>query len=436
MPRQRLGDYWGLDARGSSVAVEVRAGLVTFLTMAYILLVNAQILSAAGMPREDVVIATAIASAVATLVMGLWARFPFALAPGMGLNAYFAYTVVGGMGIRWQQALAAVFVAGLLFLVLSVGGIRSTILRAIPRAVKMAIMGGIGLFLALIGLQNAGLVRDHPVTLVTLGELGQAGPLLALAGLAVMAALLARRVPAALLLGIAGVALVAWGLGVAPLPEALVAWPRLPRETLLALDFRDMLSPAMLSVVLAFLFVDLFDTAGTLLGVGRLAGFTDAEGDLPGADRAFLADAVGTSVGALLGTSPVTSYVESATGVEEGGRTGLTAVVVAAMFLAALVFTPLFVAVPAVATAPALVVVGALMMSGLRDIEWQRPDEAIPAFLTVTAMPFTFSIANGIALGLTGYVVIKTLAGRWREVHPLLWSLVVLLVLFYAFAAP
>lgn len=428
---QLLDQLFGLRAQKTTVGVELRAGVVTFLTLSYILFVNPQILSQAGLSSSDVVFATAVASAVATLLMGLWANYPFALAPGMGLNAYFTFGVVGALGVEWQVALAAVFIEGVLFLVLAVTGIRKALLHAIPAPVKIATMSGIGLFLAMIGLQNAGVVQDDPATLVTLGDLTSAATLLSLGGLLVIAALLARRTQGAILVGILAVSLAAWLSGVATPPEAIVTVPSLPEQTLLALDFSGLKSGELWTVILAFLFVDFFDTAGTLIGVGRLAGFVDKDGHLPRANRAFAADAVGTSVGALLGTSTVTCYVESATGVEEGGRTGLTAVTVAALFLLALFLTPVFVAVPAIATAPALIIVGALMMRGAKEIDWSRADEAIPAFLTLVVMPLTFSIANGITFGIVSYVAIKVLAGRYREAHPLMYLLAVLLVLFH-----
>jgi AGZA family xanthine/uracil permease-like MFS transporter len=426
-----LERLFGLHQQGSTVTTEARAALVTFLTLSYILFVNPQILSQAGMPAADVAVATALAAGLATLLMGLWANYPFALAPGMGLNAYFTFGVVGAMGVDWQVALAAVFVAGILFLVLAVTGVRTVLLRAIPASLKLAVMSGIGLFLAIIGLQSAGLVVDHATTLVTLGDLSTPGTLLSIGGLMVMAALLSVRFRGAILVGILGVTLVSWLSGLATPPEQFMILPHLPRETFLALDFQGLLSGRLVTVVLAFLFVDLLDTAGTLIGVGMLAGFVDQKGELPRADRAFAADAVGTSVGALLGTSPVTSYVESATGVEEGGRTGLTAVFVAGLFFLSLFLTPIFVAVPGIATAPALIVVGALMMRGARDLDWTRADEAIPAFLTMTGMPLTYSIANGITFGIVSYVAIKLLSGRARELHPMLIILAVLLILFH-----
>lgn len=430
---QVLDQFFRLRAHDTTIGVELRAGLVTFLTLSYILFVNPQILSAAGLPRQDVVVATALASAAATLLMGLWANFPFALAPGMGLNVYFAFGVVEGLGVSWQVALAAVFIEGLLFLALALSGIRGALLRAIPAPIKIATMSGIGLFLAMIGLKNAGVVRDDPRNLVGLGDLSDPSTLLALAGLVLIAALMSRRVKGAILLGILLVSVIAWSSGIAAAPAAILSLPSLPEETFLALDFSGLLTGELLVVVLAFLFVDFFDTAGTLIGVGRLAGFVDERGELPRANRAFSADALGTTVGALLGTSTVTSYVESATGVEEGGRTGLTAVTVAFLFVLSLFLTPLFVAVPAIATAPALIVVGALMMRGARELEWNRIDDAIPAFLTMVAMPLTFSIANGITLGIVSFVAIKLLSGRPHQVHPLLYVLAVLLVLFHLF---
>ncbi len=365
--------------------------------------------------------------------MAFYANFPFALAPGMGLNAYFAFSVVKGMGISWQVALAAVFVEGLLFLVLSLAGIRSRVLRAVPRSLKLATMTGIGLFLAFIGLRNAGLVRADPETLVALGDLRQPGTLLAVAGILLIAVLTARRVPGAILVAIVAVAVIAWAGGLAPPPEDILAMPQMPRETLLAMDFGALASLSMVTVVLAFLFVDLLDTTGTLVGVGQLAGFVDQQGDFPGSERAFVADAVGTSVGAALGTSTVTTYIESATGVEEGGRTGLTAAVVALLFLLSLFFAPVFVAVPAIATAPALIVVGAMMMQGARDVSWREIEEGVPAFLTIALMPLTYSIANGIAAGVVAWVVIRAATGRGREVGWTMAILSVLLIVFFAF---
>ncbi len=433
--RQHLVRHFDLAHHGTSLATEVRAGLVTFLTMSYILLVNPQILGDAGMPARDVAVATALAAAAATLVMGLATNYPIALAPGMGLNAYFTYGVVQGLGVDWQVALAAVFTEGVLFLVLAVTGVRSGLVRAIPLPLKLAITGGIGCFLAFIGLQSSGLVVAHPVTLVSLGDVGAAGPLLALGGIVLTAGLLVHKRHGGIMIGIAAVTATAWLLGEAPPPQSVVAWPSLPRETFLALDFGGLLAGQTIAVVLAFLFVDLFDTAGTLIGVGRLAGMTSPSGELPRADRAFTADAAGTMIGATLGTSTVTSYVESATGVEEGGRTGLVAVVVAVLFLLALPFAPLFASIPPVATAPALVVVGAAMMRGLEGLDWRAPGDAVPAFLTLIAMPLTYSIATGVSLGIVSWIGIRLVSGRIREVHPFLATLGVMLIAYYGWQA-
>lgn len=431
-----LEQFFQIQERGSTVATEVRAGVATFLTMAYILFVNPQVLSQAGMPADDVTVATALSSALATLALGLYANYPFALAPGMGLNAYFTYGVVLGLGVPYPVALGAVFVEGILFLLLAFGGIRTAVVNAIPSSLKIATMSGIGLFLAIIGFQNAGIVVDNPATLVSLGTIANPSVLLSLFGIILIGVLISRGVLGAILIGIATVTLLAWLTGLAPLPDGLVSLPRLPQETFLAFEIDSLLSVKLLTVVLAFLFVDFFDTAGTLVGVGRLGGFLDERGELPRADRAFTADALGTVAGAVLGTSTVTSYIESATGIQEGGRTGLTAVVVAVLFVLALFFTPIFAAIPAAATAPALLTVGALMMQGARNIEWARFDEALPAFLTIAVMPFTYSIANGIVFGVVSYVFIKLLSGRARDLNPILVSLALLLVLYYAFVRP
>jgi AGZA family xanthine/uracil permease-like MFS transporter len=423
--------YFQIEERGTTIGTEVRAGVVTFLTMAYILFVNPQILSQAGMPASDVTIATALGAALATLVMGLYANYPFALAPGMGLNAYFTFGVVLGMGVSWQVALTAVFIEGVLFLLLSVGGLRTALINAIPATLKTATMAGIGLFLALIGLENAGVVVDNPATLVTLGSLHEPGVLLSLIGLIVVAVLIVRDIKGALLIGIVGITLTAWLTGLVPTPSGFFELPHLPRETLLAFDFSTVFTGALPVAVVAFLFVDLFDTAGTLIGVSKLGGFMDENDQLPRADRAFTADAVGTIAGAALGTSTVTAYIESATGIEEGGRTGLTAVVTAGLFLLALFFTPVFTAVPAMATAPALVLVGVFMMKETVTLDWTRLDEAVPAFLTIVLMPFTYSIATGITFGLMAFVLIKIGTGRWSEVNPVLYGVTIILLIYY-----
>jgi AGZA family xanthine/uracil permease-like MFS transporter len=350
----------------------------------------------------------------------------------MGLNAYFTFGVVKGMGVDWHVALTAVFVEGLIFLLLSIVGVRSAMLRVIPSPIKIATMSGIGLFLAVIGLQNAGIVVDEPVNLVALGNLTEPGTVLAIIGILITATLMAARVRGSILVGIIVVTSAAWLGGFASAPEQFFTLPSLPKETFMALDFSLLFTWKLTVVILAFLFVDIFDSAGTLIGIGRLGGFVDQEGDLPKANQAFAADAVGTTVGAMLGTSTVTTYVESATGIEEGGRTGLTAVVVSGLFMVSLFMTPLFIAIPAFATAPALLVVGALMMRGAGELDWGRTADALPAFVTLVTMPLTYSIANGISFGIITWVALRVLRGRFREVHPVLYLLTVLLVAFYA----
>lgn len=426
--------FFGLRDSGSDVRTEVEAGFTTFLTMAYILVVNPQILAEAGVPIEGALFATAVSAAIGCILMGLLANYPFALAPGMGLNAYFTYTVVLGMGIPWQTALGAVFISGVAFILLTIGRIRELVIRGIPLTIKLATGAGIGLFIAFIGLRNAGIVTGSEATIVTLGEVTSLPVLLALGGLVVTAALMARGWKTAIILGIFVTAAAAYLTGVAEPPSGVVSIPD-PAETFLAMDVRGALSLGLLQVVFVFLFVDMFDSVGTLVGLGRQAGFLTATGDLPRAQRALMADAVATTAGATLGTSTVTAYVESATGVAEGGRTGLTAVTVGVLFLLAVFFSPIAAAVPAVATAPALIIVGSLMLRAATSIDWQDATEAVPAFLTLVGMPLTFSIANGLALGFVSYPLIKLLAGRGKEVGILAYTLAILFVLRFAFLA-
>jgi AGZA family xanthine/uracil permease-like MFS transporter len=421
-----------LRAHGTTVRTEVEAGVTTFLTMAYILAVNPQILAQAGVPAEGALFATAMASALGCLMMALLANYPFALAPGMGLNAYFTYTVVLGLGVPWRTALGAVFVSGVVFLLLTLGRIRQLVVRAIPLGLKLATGAGIGLFIAFIGLKNAGVVVSNPATFVTLGHLAAAPTLLALLGLVLTAALMARGWKSAIIVGIAVTAAAAYLTGVAEPPRGIVAVPD-PRSTFLEMDVRGALSLGLFQVVFVFLFVDLFDTVGTLVGLGRQAGFLTPDGDLPRAQRALLADSIATTAGAVLGTSTVVAYVESATGVAEGGRTGLTAATVGGLFLLSVFFSPLAVAIPAAATAPALVIVGSLMLRNVVDVAWDDVTESVPAFLTVITMPLTFSIANGLALGFVAYALLKLLSGRGREVSPLVYVLAGLFVLRFAY---
>jgi adenine/guanine/hypoxanthine permease len=411
-----------LEQHGTTIRTELLAGLTSFLTMAYIVFVNPEILAAAGMPREAVFVATCLAAALGSAIMGLYANYPIAMAPGMGLNAYFAFVVVGTLGYPWQAALGAVFLSGLLFVLVSVLRVREWLVNAIPRSLKLAISAGIGLFLALIGLENAGLVVDDPATLVTLGPLHAPAPLYALAGLLLILALQVRKVTGGVVIGILVVTIAAIAFGHAQFAGVFAPPPSLA-PTFLELDIGAALDAGLLAVVLTFFLVELFDATGTLIGVSHRAGLLDADGKLPRLNRALLADSTAIVAGAALGTSSTTAYIESAAGTSVGGRTGLTAVVVAVLFLVALWFAPLAATVPAYATAPALIYVAVLMARGLAEIDWQDLSEAAPAVLCAVAMPFMFSIAHGIALGFVSYAGIKALSGRWREVPIAVWVL-------------
>lgn len=413
-----LTSYFKLKELGSDVRTELLAGLTTFLTMAYIIFVNPQILSAAGMDHGAVFVATCVAAAIGSAIMGLYANYPIAQAPGMGLNAYFAFTVVGQMGYSWQVALGAVFLSGILFIILSILPVREAVVNAIPRTLKLAISAGIGLFLAIIALENAGLIKAHPVTLVTMGDLTRPQPVLAAIGFILLCALAARKVTGAVILTILAVAVVGMGIGASPFNGQIISLPPDPSPTFLAMDLKGAFSVGLITVVFAFFFVDLFDTAGTLIGVSHRAGLLDKDGKLPRLKRALFADAAATTVGAALGTSTVTSYIESAAGTNVGGRSGLTAVTVAVLFLACLFFAPLAANIPAYATAPALLYIACLMARGLTEVDWEDVTDYAPAVMTAIAMPLTYSIAHGIAVGFITYTGIKILAGRWRDVGP------------------
>lgn len=432
MTPSHLDRRFGLSAAGTSVRTEARAGVATFLAMAYIVVVNPSILADAGVPFEGALFATCIAAAIATLIMGVVANHPFALAPGMGLNAYFAYTVVLGMGVPWQSALGAVFISGVIFVLLTIGRVRAMVVDAIPSSIKVATAAGIGVFIAFVGLRNGGIVVANQGTLVALGDVASLEGLLFLAGLVAIGAMLARQRAGALVLGIVGVTVAAIVLGVAELPSGVAAWPD-PGATFLQLDLGAAIGLGLLDIVFVFLFVDLFDTVGTLVGLADRTGAMDERGRIPRLNRAFLADSTGTVAGALLGTSTVTTYIESAAGVSEGGRTGLTAVFAAALFVAAAFFSPLVAAVPAIATAPALVVVGVLMIGAASRVPWSDPTDAVPAFLVLVGIPLTFSIANGLALGFISYPLVKTLAGRRAEVDLAAWILAALFVARYVY---
>lgn len=420
-----------LRENGTTVRTEMLAGLTTFLTMAYIIFVNPAILAESGMDFDAVFVATCLAAAAGTLIMGLYANYPIALAPGMGLNAYFTYGVVLGMGHPWQTALGAVFISGVLFIILSILPVREAIINAIPKSLKMAIAAGIGLFLAIIGLSNAGIIADHPATLVTVGDLTQWPAILAAVGFVLAGALTALRVPGALVLSILAVSAIGIILGVSEF-QGIAALPPDPSPTFLQLDIAGALEIGLLTIVFAFLFVDLFDTAGTLVGVSARAGFLDERGRLPRLRQALIADSGATTLGSILGTSTTTCYIESAAGVNAGGRTGLTSVTVAVLFLLALFFAPLAASIPAYATAPALLFVACLMARGFTEIDWDDVTEYAPALVTAVAMPLTYSIAHGIAFGFITYAAIKLLSGRWGDAKPAVVALAVLFCIKFA----
>lgn len=430
-----LDRLFDLKARGTTVRTEVLAGATTFMTMAYIILVNPSILSQAGLPAAGVAAATCLAAGVGCLIMGLLANYPIALAPGMGLNAYFTFTVVLGMGVPWRVALGLVFISGVVFLFLTLTGVRRLIVSAIPRALFAAIAAGIGLFIAFIGLKSAGLVVANPATTVALGDVKQPMTLLALGGLALIAVLEVLKVRGGILIGIVATTLVGWGAGLVHWNPQAYSVAEMT-STAFQLDLKGALGLgghgiglALVEILFVFVFVDLFDNVGTLVAVTTKAGLVAPDGTIPRLNRILVADAAATTVGALAGTSTVVSYIESASGVSAGGRTGLTAVVVGLLFLVALFAAPLAQAIPAAATAPALILVGAMMMAPLADIDWADPSVAIPAFLTLVAIPLTFSIANGLAFGVIAYVGIRALTGRLKRGD---WLLAVLAVLFIA----
>mgnify|MGYP002596380073 CR=1 FL=1 len=451
-----MENFFKLKEHGTDVKTEVIAGLTTFMTMAYILAVNPSILGATGMDTGAIFTATALASAIGSFCMALFANLPFVLSAGMGLNAYFAYTVVLGMGYSWEVALTAVFVEGIIFIILSLTNVREAIFNAIPASLKVAVSVGIGLFITFIGLQNAHIVVDGS-TLVGLFSFNgsvKAGTfqsegitvVLALIGLLITAFLVIKNVKGNILLGI----LITWVLGIlcqltglyvpnaeagfySLIPSGIISAPASVAPTLFKMDFSAIASLNFVVVVFAFLFVDIFDTLGTLIGCATKANMLDKEGKLPGIKGALMADAVGTTVGACLGTSTITTFVESSSGIAEGGRTGLTSVVSGLLFILALFFSPVFLAIPSFATAPALIVVGFFMMQSVAKINWRDMLEAIPAFICIFAMPFMYSISEGISFGVISFVVLNAVAGKAKKITPLMWVLAVLFILKYIF---
>ncbi len=428
-----LEKFFALEKNHTTVRRELLAGVTTFLTMAYIIVVNPQILSQAGMPAEGVVFATCLASAVATLVMGCYANYPIALAPGMSLNAYFTYSVCLGMHVPWPTALGAVFLSGVLFVLLTVTKVREQIVNGIPYGLKHATAGGIGMFIAFVGLRSAKLVVASPATFVSLGNFADPEVQAACIGLILTLALMVRRVNGAILIGILGTTLFGILRGLSHWPSSFLAFPH-PSTTFMKLDVQGALRLGLIEIIFIFLFVDLFDNVGTMVGVCEQGGFVK-DGKIPRVGRALLADGVGTIFGALTGTSTVTSYIESAAGVAAGARTGLSNVMVAALFLLAMFFSPVAAAIPAFATAPALILVGALMTESVAQVDWKDFTEAFPAFVTLVTTPLTFSIATGLSLGVISYTIAKLAAGKVREISPLQWILTVLFVARYVYLA-
>ena len=430
--KARLERYFEFASLGADWRTEILAGFTTFVTMAYIVFVNPSILQETGMPFQAVVAATCVSAGLGSILMGAFARYPIALAPGMGLNSYFTYTVVKGLGVTWQVALGAVFLSGVIFVFLTLIGVRQLIVSAIPHELYAAVASGIGLFIALIGFHNAGIITQSPATMITLGNLRDPNTLLAIFGLLVSAALLVHRVRAAMLIGVLATTavgslagLVKWQPGVFALGDITA--------TALHLDVRGALHLGVVEIVFVFLFVDLFDNVGTLVAVGKKARLFDEAHQIPRLNRILLSDAAATLTGSVLGTSTVVSYIESAAGVVAGGRTGVTAIVTGLLFLLALFVAPLVGAIPAAATAPALILVGSMMASHIAEIDWEDMMVAIPAFLTIVAIPLTFSIANGIAFGFTIYTLLCVLRGEFKRVNWLMYVLTALFIVRFAY---
>ena len=426
-----LDKFFKITENKSTLKTEIVAGITTFMTMVYILAVNPSILSAAGMDKDAVFTATALSAVIATLVMALVAKLPFALAPGMGLNAFFAFTVVLGMGYSWEFALTAVFLEGIIFILLTAFNIRELIVNSIPLNLKHAVSVGIGLFIAFIGLKGTGLIVDNPATLVTLGSMKEPAVLVGLAGVLIIGVLLTKKIKGAILIGILTSTILGLFVGVTVIPDdfTLVSLPPSIEPIFFKFDFSQVFTIDMLIVLFTFLFVDMFDTVGTLVGVSSKSGMLDKDGKVPRVKQALFADSIGTFVGAILGTSTVTTYVESAAGVAEGGKTGMTALTVAIMFALSLFFEPLFMIIPAAATAPALIIVGLFMISPIMKIDLTDFTEAIPAFFTIIMMPLTYSIAEGIVFGMLSFVLLKLLTGRYKEVKPIMLIIAVLFII-------
>ena len=428
-----LNKLFGFDPKQNSIRTEVIAGITTFLTMSYILAVNPAIFGELGtMPMGAVFTTTVLAAIVGCVAMAVWAKLPFGLAPGMGLNAFFVYTVCLGMGYSWQFALTAVFLEGLIFILMTVTNIREAIVNAIPQNLRYAIGAGIGLFIAFIGLQNAGVIVNNDATLVSLGDITKGSALLSLIGLAITGVLYAKNVRGAMLIGILVTTLIGIPMGITEF-KGIVSAPDSIKPIFCQFEWDNIFTLDMLVVVFTFLFIDMFDTVGTLIGVCVKANLIDKNGNIYRLKEAFMADAIATTVGAMLGTSTTTTYVESASGVAQGGRTGLTAFVVACCFAVTLFLSPLFLSIPAAATAPVLILVGLLMLEPIRRIELDNLSESIPAFICIIMMPLSYSISNGILLGMISYTIINILCGKRKNITPMMYILTVLFILKYIF---
>lgn len=428
--------FFKLKENNTSIKKEFVAGLTTFMTMAYILFLNPNMLSQIGMDYNGVFIATAVSAGISTILMGLYAKYPFALAPGIGLTAYFAFTVVGTYGFTWQEGLFIVFLEGLIFIAFSFFNVREKLFNAIPKDLKNAISVGIGFFIALIGFNNAGIITGEKGTLLAIGNITESSTLLALLGLLIIGILVAKNINGAILIGIIIITIIGIPLGVTTIPEnfSLFNLPTGIEKVMFQIQIpKNHLDATFIIAVFTFLFVDMFDTVGTLAGVASKTNMLNEDGSLPRAGKALLSDAVGTSLGALLGTSTVTTFVESSAGVAAGGRTGLTSLFTGLLFLISLLFAPLFLLVPNAATAPALIVVGIFMSSSVKSIDWEDYSISIPAFITIASMPFTYSIAEGIVLGIISYTVINLVVGKRERLNPLLYILTIVFILRYLF---
>lgn len=428
-----ISNYFRFQEKDTNLKREIIGGLTTFLTMAYALFVIPNVLAEAGMPKGSVFTATALAAAIGTIIMGAIAKFPMALAPGVGLNAFFAYSVCLGMDIPWQTALSGVLASGIIFLIISITGIRELIIKSIPKDLKFAVSAGIGLFIAFVGFKNAGIVISNPSTFVGIGDFTNPNVLLAIFGVLAIAIFMVRESKVAIFLGMLLTAIVGIVTGIIDMPKAVISMPPLMSETfgVAVVNFKNIFNPQMALVIFTFLFMDFFDTAGTLVAVGSKAGLIKEDGNVENGSKALLADSTATCIGAVFGTTNTTSYVESLSGIAVGAKTGFSSVVVGIMFLVSLFFSPLLGVITNEVTAPALIIVGSLMCSNLREIEWSKSEIAIPAFLTVILMPLTYSIGEGIACGFLSYVILNVFKGNYKKIHPVMYGLAILFMIYF-----